>query len=226
MTISTSHLTRTAGVFAVASGLLYIIIQFVHPAEDAATVTTGTWSIVGSMTEFMATFGMVGVTGIYLRQVTTSGILGLIGFVLFWCFYLLTAAFNFAETLIMPPLAAQAPQFVNSFEGIFTETAPQVDIGVLPAVSPIAAVLYMLGGALFGLAIFRARVLDRWAGALRAVGAVSTLAVPLLPHAVGRFAAIPVGLAMVWLGYSLWTLERRTILPHGGGPLLDLSTAT
>lgn len=226
MTISTSHLTRAAGLFAVASGFLYIIIQFVHPAENAATVTTSAWAVVGYMTEFMAIFGMIGVTGIYLRQVTASGILGLIGFVMFWCFYLLTAAFNFAETLIMPPLAAQAPQFVDSFEGIFAGTASQVDLGSLPTISPIAAVLYVLGGALFGFAIFRARVLDRWAGALLSVGAVLTLVVPLLPHAVGRFAAIPVGLGMVWLGYSLWSVERRTISSPGADSRLDLSTAT
>lgn len=226
MTISTSHLTRAAGLFAVASGLLYIIIQFVHPAENAATVTTSAWAVVGYMTELMAIFGMIGVTGIYLRQVTASGILGLVGFVLFWCFYLLTAAFNFAETLIMPPLAAQAPQFVDGFEGVFAGTASQVDLGSLPAISPIAAVLYVLGGALFGLAIFRARVLDRWAGALLSVGAVLTLVVPLLPHAIGRFAAIPVGLAMAWLGYSLWSVERRTISSPGADPRHDLTTAT
>jgi hypothetical protein len=32
----------------------------------------------------------------------------------------------------------------------------------------------------------------------------------LLPHALERMAAIPMGLALIWLGYSLWTDQRKT----------------
>lgn len=226
MTVSASHLTRAAGLFAVASGLLYIIIQFVHPAENLTTVTGSTWAIVGYMTIFMAIFGLIGVTGIYLRQVAESGLLGLIGLVLFGFFFLLVTAFTFAETLIMPPLAAEAPRFVDSFLGIFSGASAQVDLGSLPVLNPVAGALYVVGGALFGFAIFRARVLDRWAALLLVLGAVLTPAVALLPHAIGRYAAVPVGLAMVWLGYSLWTLERRTVTAHRSGPRLDLPAAT
>ena len=37
-----------------------------------------------------------------------------------------------------------------------------------------SGILYMLGGLLFGIATFRARILPRWAGCLLAVGAVAT----------------------------------------------------
>jgi hypothetical protein len=40
---------------------------------------------------------------------------------------------------------------------------------------------------------------------LLAVGAAAALLAALVPHEVGRFAAIPVGLALIWLGYSLWS---------------------
>ncbi|MBC3194167.1 hypothetical protein H7X46_24240 [Pseudonocardia sp. C8] len=227
MTISAAHLTRAAGLFAVVSGVLYIIIQFVHPAENVATVTGNAWAIVGYMTIAMAVLGLIGVTGIYLRQVTESGLLGLIGLVLFGLFFLLVTAFTFAETLIMPPLAAESPRFVDSFLGIFSGAGAQVDLGLLPALNPVAGVLYVLGGALFGFATFRARVLDRWAALLLALGALLTPVVSLLPHAIGRFAAIPVGLAMIWLGYSLWATERRTVAAQrSSDPRLDLSTAT
>ena len=32
----------------------------------------------------------------------------------------------------------------------------------------------------------------------------------LLPHALQRYAAVPMGIAMIWLGYSLWSERRRS----------------
>jgi membrane protein implicated in regulation of membrane protease activity len=70
-------------------------------------------------------------------------------------------------------------------------------------------ILYMLGGLLLGIATFRARVLPRWPAGLLAVAALLTPAAALLPHAVQRLAAIPVALAIAWLGYALLS-ERRS----------------
>lgn len=53
------------------------------------------------------------------------------------------------------------------------------------------------------------RVLSRGAGILLALGAASTLVVPFVPHAAARYAAVPVGLALIWLGYSLWSEQRK-----------------
>jgi hypothetical protein len=47
-----------------------------------------------------------------------------------------------------------------------------------------------------------------------------TPAAALLPHAIQRYAAIPVGLAIAWLGYALWT-ERRA---QASDPALDMGT--
>jgi membrane protein implicated in regulation of membrane protease activity len=60
----------------------------------------------------------------------------------------------------------------------------------------------------FGIATLRARVLPRWPAALLAVAALLTPAAALLPHAIQRLAAIPVALAIAWLGYALFS-ERR-----------------
>jgi hypothetical protein len=35
-----------------------------------------------------------------------------------------------------------------------------------------------------------------------------TPAAALLPHAIQRLAAVPMGIAVAWLGYALWS-ERR-----------------
>ena len=66
----------------------------------------------------------------------------------------------------------------------------------------------MLGGLLFGIATFRAGILPRWPAGLLAVAAALTPLAALLPHAIQRLVGIPVGLALAWLGYALWS-ERR-----------------
>ena len=68
--------------------------------------------------------------------------------------------------------------------------------------------VYMLGGLLFGIATFRARILPRWAGILLAVGTTFAPVAALLPPEYEPKVAVPVGLALVWLGYALWS-ERR-----------------
>jgi hypothetical protein len=60
----------------------------------------------------------------------------------------------------------------------------------------------------YRIALFRARVLARWAAALLALGAVATLAVPVLPTTLDRILAVPTGVALVGLGYSLWRTAR------------------
>ena len=66
----------------------------------------------------------------------------------------------------------------------------------------------MLGGLLFGIATFRAGILPRWAAGLLAVGAALAPVAALLPHELQRLVAVPMGFALAWLGYALWS-ERR-----------------
>jgi hypothetical protein len=120
----------------------------------------------------------------------------------------LTAAFQFAEAFIVPLLATDAPKFVEGWLGIVTGATGETNLGALPTVWSVTSAFYLLGGVLFGIATFRARILPRWAGAALAVGTVAPLAFALLPHDFVRVAAVPFGLALAWLGYALW-LERR-----------------
>jgi hypothetical protein len=196
---------------AVLAGLLYIVIQFVHPAEELATVTGTAWVVVATMTLAFGLLGLVGVTGVYLRQVRETGVLGLVGSLLTGLFFLLVTAFSFVEILILPPLAPQAPAFVDSFLGIFSGSGGgDAELGALSALSTVSFALYLLGGVLLGSAVIRAHVLSRAAGTLLLVGAACSLLVPLVPHAVGRYAAVPYGAALIWLGYSLWTDRQAT----------------
>jgi hypothetical protein len=218
MTITPSGLSKAAGISAISSGLLYIVIQPIHPEETVAAVTGTSWVVVAWMTNAMAVLGLVGVTGIYLRQVRESGVLGLIGYLMFGTFYLIVIAHSFAEALILPHLADVAPRFVDSFNGVFSGDAGTMDLGAIEALNPLAAVLYLVGGSLFGLAVSRAGVLDRRAGLALTVGALAALLAAVLPHDIGRYAAVPLGLAMIWLGYSLWSLESSAVPASGAIP--------
>jgi hypothetical protein len=209
MTITTSMLTRAAGVSAVLSGLLFIAIQPIHPEENAATVTTTAWVVVALMTIAMAVLGLVGVSGMYFRQVRESGLPGLIGYLMFGSFYLVVTAWTFVEVFVLPRIADEAPQFVDDYLGIPAGLSAQGDVGTLPLLYTIVSGLYLIGGLVFGIALYRAGIVQRGAAALLAVGSVSAVTAAALPHAVGRYAAVPVGIAMVWLGWSLWS-EQRT----------------
>lgn len=204
MSITTSALTRTAAIAAALSGLIYIVIQFVHPADVIASVVTQTWVVVHIFSFAMAVLAMIGLAGIYLRQVRQFGILGLIGYVMFAFFFLLQSAFNFAEALIAPLIAVNAPQLAVDFVGLFGRYPAETDLGPLAALPLVGSVLYVGGALLFGVAVIRARVLSRGAGILLIVAAAITpVAGALLPHTLERMAALPMGAALIWLGYSL-----------------------
>src|SRR6266700_2433829 len=212
MKITASKLIRWAGLSAVVGGFLFVGIQPIHPPEILSSFTTSTWAIVHYVGVAMCFLILLGIAGIYARQVEESGWLGLAGFLLFALMWALTAAFQFAEGLIVPLLATDAPRFAVGFEGISSGSPSEVSLGILPAVYSLTSVLYLLGGVVFGIATFRAGILPRWAGGGLAVGTVVPLALSLLlPHEFIRLAAVPVGIALALLGYALWSEGREKL---------------
>lgn len=213
-----STVVRLAGLSAVAAGVLFVIIQFVHPTDELASVTTARWAVVHVASVAMCFFGVFGLAGLYARQADRAGWLGLIGCLVFSVFYLLTAAFQFVEALISPVLATEAPRFVESFLGIVTGHAGPVPLGTLTTVYQVVGGLYLLGSLLFGAATFRARVLPRWAAVLLALsGPLAVIVTTVFAHPIDRLAALPMGLALAGLGFALWA-DRR-VLPASIAPL-------
>jgi hypothetical protein len=210
MKITGPNLIRWSGLAAVVAGIIFAVIQPIHPWEDVANVTTSTWAIITSFKTAMCLLFLLGITGIYARQVNKAGWLGLAGFLLLFLSWGLQMAFVFAEAFILPLLATSAPQFVDAVLGnLARNEASAVNLGALPMLYSLgASVPYMLGGLLLGLATLRAGILPRWAGGLLAVTATLTPLAALLPHNIQRLAAIPMGLALATLGYALWA-ERR-----------------
>src|ERR687893_528599 len=218
MKITASSLIRWAGLSAMAAGIIFVVIQPIHPPDLLSSVTTDAWAIIQSSKAAMCVLGLIGLTGLYARQANEAGWLGLAGYLLFSLFYALTLPFVFAQAFILPLLATTEPEFVQSWLGIINPESPvEMNLGVLPVLYWAAGFAgYMLGGLLFGIATFRAGVLPRWAAGLLAVaGPLGPVAVALLPHALERYVGMPLGLALVWLGYALFS-ERRE---HGAEPV-------
>ena len=77
---SAHTLLRLSGLAAIGAGLIFAGIQPVHPADVVGSVTTGPWSIILSLKLAMCLLMLIGISGIYLRQLGKIGWLGLAGF--------------------------------------------------------------------------------------------------------------------------------------------------
>ena len=209
MTITTTKLTRAAGLSAVAGGLLFIAVQINHPLLDATFTTTTEYAVRETMKIFMALFSLIGVTGIYLRQVRQVGALGLIGYVVLSVGYLAIFCNQIIGVFVLPMLADSQPGFVNDVLAVATSRPPVGDIGALQIFIQGGGFAYIVGSTIFGIALFRAGILARWAAALLALGGVAILATFVLPELIQRLFAVPVSVALVGLGFSLWR-EQRT----------------
>lgn len=208
-------LTRAAGVAAALAGLIFIGVQINHPVMDATSITSTEVVLRNSAKVIMAVLALVGITGMYLRQVRQVGVLGIVGYVVLGVGYLVMTGTTLVMATVLPAVAGTDPAFVTDVIAAATGNTPEGDIGALQTVLRVQDLGYLVGGLVFGIALYRARVLARWAAALLAVGGLVTIALSVMPDAFYRFLAFPNGIAMVGLGCSLWlTTRSATAVPE------------
>jgi len=214
MSIAPGILSRTAAAAAVLAGITFMAVQIGHPHLDVTSVDTAEWVVRNTAKMAFAALALVGITGMYLRQVKETGVLGLIAYVLLSTGYLLIFSTAFVAGYVLPSLAEAAPDYVN---GVLTAAAGGTatsDIGMIEYALAAEGITYLVGGLLFGIALFRARILARWGSALLATGAVFTVSLSVLPEDFYRLLAYPNGIALIALGYSLWrTREQPSSTP-------------
>jgi hypothetical protein len=194
---------RWCGLALVAGGVLLVVATLLHPArETAATIVASEWRLVAAHVGYTLAwlFVLLGLPGLYAAQRGGAGRLGLVGFLTaFAGSYLIAVTGNFS--FLAPVLAKRSPAVLDSIN----QYSPVVII------NGAAAILFMIGYVLFGVAMIRTATPPRWAGVLVAVGApahllgfgiaqlVSTVAWPIAILGSGCLGA---GLA--WAGYRLW----------------------
>ncbi len=208
MQITTTKLTRAAGLAAVAAGGLFVAVQVKHPEITLDFVQGAQWTVRQCMKVSMSVLALAGIAGMYLSQVRRMGVLGLVGWLLFSLGYLMMLCVEMIALVVVPTIATSSPDYVGGVIAVATNSSSSADLGSFTTLNLAVAAGYLLGGLIFGVALFRAGVLARWACALLAVAAVATMAIPLLPMVNQRLFAVPNGIALIGLGVSLWRETR------------------
>ena len=209
MKITPERLGQAAGIAAATAGAIFVAVQINHPPLDLHTVTTTDFMVRSLAKALMSMLALAGITGIYLRQLRQVGLLGPSGYLIFSVGYFLMFGVEFSAAFVLPSLTDSDPQFVSDVLTVAVGGNAVGSIGLMQAVLTISGIGYMLGGLIFGIAVFRAGILARWAAALLAVGTISTVALAVLPESFNRFFALPVGVALIGLGISLWRDQRK-----------------
>jgi hypothetical protein len=205
MTVTPNLLTRWAGLAAATAGAIFIGVQINHPQLNAISIQTTDVTVRDSFKVLMAALALVGITGMYLNQVRKHGLLGLIGYLVFAVGYLGIMCVAFTAAYVLPEVASSSTGFVNDAIAANTGRGTvEGDIGTFGPVLKVLGFAYMVGSLLFGMALYRARVLPRWASALLAVAGLATAVLSLMPDSLYRLLAFPNGIAMIALGFSLW----------------------
>ncbi len=201
MKVTTPKLIRWAGLSAVVAGIIFTAIQPTHPP-----INSSTFILITSFKTSISIFGLLGITGLYARQVEETGRLGLAGYLLLTIYYAVQMCISFIQPTVLPPLTTIAPSFVESVLLLANGAGAPTDLGGLTTVYSLASILYVLGSLFFGMAMFRARILPRGAAALFAVsGPLAGTMFTLLPYQLVQLTSIPIGAAMIWLGYALFS---------------------
>src|SRR4029453_14921954 len=193
MNITATGLIKAAAAAAAVAGAIFIAVQINHPATDTFTTENTQWVARSCAKTLMAALALAGITGMYLRQYRKAALLGLVGSLVFAAGYLALLSVEVIAAAVLPNLVDTEPGFVNDVVAAAAGGTPNGDIGGLQTLFNLAGVGYILGGLLFGIALFRTRILARWAAALLAVSTVGTAALGGLPASFTPPFAVPVG---------------------------------
>jgi len=207
-TTTTHRFTAIAGLCAAVAGAIFIGVQINHPPADVANIVTTEWTIRMTAKVLFCALALVGFAGMFLRHRSRFGRLGRAGYALLSIGFLAMLVQECLVGYYLPTIAHSRPVYVQHvLNGAMAHGATS-GIGAWQGLF-LAGMGYSLGGLLFGIALFRAGVLSRWASALFAYGTVSALALATLPLSFSRPFAVPTGIALIGLGLSLWRDQRR-----------------
>jgi hypothetical protein len=110
---------------------------------------------------------------------------------------------------VLPTIAKTNPAYVQDFIDAAMGKTLTGDIGTMTILFTLMGLGYAIGGLLFGISLYRSRLVSRWASALFAYSTVAVLTLKFLPESFSRPFAVPTGIALIGLGVSLWRDQRR-----------------
>jgi hypothetical protein len=194
---------RWCGMTLVVAGPLIVLATLLHPSRETAE------SIIASEVRLIASHSLftlysllvlLGLPGLYAAQRGGMGRLGLAGFLTaFSGTYLIpvTGYFGF----LAPVLARQSPDVLDAI----TQYSPVV------VINGLAAICFIAGYAIFGIAMTKTVTLPRLSGVLVAVGGPAHLLgwgvsqlVSTAAWVVAILGALSLAAGLAWPGYLLW----------------------
>lgn len=208
MNITTNRITLVAGLCAAAAGAIYAGVQINHPAAEVASLATTEMLIRETAKATMAILALAGFAGMFVHNRHRFGALGIIGYVLVSVGYFAMFANQCIVAYVLPVVARTSPGYVQDYLDAAVGGSPAGDIGHIQEMFLVTGIGYSLGGLLFGIALYRAGVLARWASVTFAAGTASALALSALPESFNRPFAMPVGVALIGLGLSLYRQSK------------------
>ena len=184
---SSAGLLRWCGMALVLGGVLMAVAIMLHPSrETAITIIASEVGLVAA--HFVYTLAgllvLLGLPGLYVSQRAGMGRLGLIGFLTaFAGTYLIAVTGNFG--FFAPVLAKEAPAVLDAIAQYWP----------VAVINGLAAIAFIIGYVLFGIAMTKTATLPRSSGVLVAVGAPAYLvgARHLRPGLNGRMAGRRLG---------------------------------
>jgi hypothetical protein len=196
--MSSSNLIRWSGLAALVGGLLWVVLEvafliIIGDQPESIAAATSAWVILLVLALVGSTLILLGLVGLYARQVAETGGLGLVAFLVAFFGMALFVGMNWTFTFAVPSLAQAAPEVLDADPS-----------GVLAAGFILTLVLFNLGWLLFGLASLGAGVLPRGAAVLLMIGAVLSFVLGFLDL---PFSAVVLVIALAWMGYAVWASE-------------------
>jgi hypothetical protein len=198
-----ARLFRWCGMALVVASPLIVIATLLHPSrETAATIIASEARLIAAHALFTlyCLLILLGLPGLYAAQRGGMGRLGLAGFLTaFTGTYLIpvTGYFGF----LAPVLARQSPDVLDAIN----QYNPVVIINGL------AAICFIVGYAIFGIAMTRTVTLPRLPGVLVAVGGPAYLLgwgisqlVSTAAWLVAVLGAVSLGAGLAWPRYLIW----------------------
>jgi hypothetical protein len=160
------------------------------------------WAVLSVLAFVLALLMPLALTGLYASEVEEAGRLGFVGFVLSVIGLLLFVAFQFDLAFVWPVLAAQAPNLIDYSGPMFSDR-------MFSVIHSLMGPVHALGLVAFGVATFRGRVFPRWSAVLFTVGMVLSAGILFPPLIIRAIGAMPAAVALVWMGYTLWSREDQ-----------------
>lgn len=217
--MNASTLRRLSGLATIAAGPLCVIGGLLHPVVEgqahspAALATSHT---LGSGALLAGTvLLLLGLPGVYGRIGARLGVLGLVGYVLYFLGNLLSAVPHLVlMTFAAGDVAHDHAELVSAHDAV-------LGVPAFEAEQLVSGFALMIGLLVFGVALVRSRAVPRWVGWTGVAGGLVMLVpIPATPVVSGLQIELLRAVMVVALGV-LAVRDARASIPGGRVPSQD-----